>query len=434
MDDAAIRAAVRRELAAQRDRTLALIAPLDGRELATQHSTLQSPIVWDLGHIANFEEWWATEAAGERTGRSRLDRLYDPEIHPRPARGSLALPTVAEACRYLGDVRARTEAGLACARFDGGEPLLAGAYVYAMIAQHEAQHSETMLQTVQLIPGLVYEPPWRRDPPPAEVGPGAAMVAVPGGPFVMGTDDRTVAYDNERPAHVVETRPYEIDAGPVTNADYLAFVTDGGYRRRELWTAEGWAWRVETDVAHPEHWVAAPGGRWRERHFGRLADLLPERPVVHVSWYEASAYAGWAGKRLPTEAEWEKAAAWDPAARRSRRYPWGDALRDPRFANLDQRTLAPAPVGAYPLGASPIGCVQMIGDVWEWTASDFDPYPGFVPFPYRAYSAVHFAKGYKVLRGGSWATRPIAIRNTFRNWDLPQRRQIFAGFRCARDR
>jgi len=232
---------------------------------------------------------------------------------------------------------------------------------------------------------------------------------------------------------VVELPRYRIDLAPVTNAQYLAFMLDGGYRRRALWTDAGWLWLKETGVRHPARWVLGADERWLERCFGRLAPLALDRPVGHVSWYEAAAYARWAGKRLPTEAEWEKAAAWDLETRVARRYPWGDMPPSENHANLDQRTFAPAAVGAYPRGRSFFGCHQMIGDVWEWTASDFAPYAGFAAFPYREYSEVHFGKGYKVLRGGSWATRPIAIRNTFRNWDLPQRRQIFAGFRCAAD-
>ena len=261
----------------------------------------------------------------------------------------------------------------------------------------------------------------------------AEYAVIPAGPFVMGTDDRSFAYDNERPAHVVELARYRIDLAPVTNAQYLAFMLDGGYHRRELWTDAGWLWLKETGVWHPARWVLGADERWLERSFGRLAPLALDRPVGHVSWYEAAAYARWAGKRLPTEAEWEKAAAWDLETRVARRYPWGDMPPSENHANLDQRTFAPAAVGAYPRGRSFFGCHQMIGDVWEWTASDFAPYAGFAAFPYREYSEVHFGKGYKVLRGGSWATRPIAIRNTFRNWDLPQRRQIFAGFRCAAD-
>jgi len=155
--------------------------------------------------------------------------------------------------------------------------------------------------------------------------------------------------------------------------------------------------------------------------------------VVHVSFHEAAAYAAWAGKRLPTEPEWEKAARFDPATGRSRRYPWGDEDPSPERANLDQRHLQPAPVGAYPAGASPLGVHQLIGDVWEWTSSDFTPYPGFAAFPYDEYSLVFFGADYKVLRGGSFGTVAVACRGTFRNWDYPIRRQIFAGFRCARD-
>ncbi|TMA51647.1 MAG: ergothioneine biosynthesis protein EgtB [Deltaproteobacteria bacterium] len=250
---------------------------------------------------------------------------------------------------------------------------------------------------------------------------------------MMGTDDRGFAYDNERPAHPVDVPRFRIDLAPVTSGQYLAFMLDGGYRQRELWTDEGWLWLQEARVAHPAQWSRNGDGVWNERAFGRLAPLVLDRPLVHVSWHEASAWARWAGKRLPTEAEWEKAAAWDLEKRVARRYPWGDLAPTSDHANLDHQTFAPAAVGAYPRGRSFFGCHQMIGDVWEWTASDFGPYPGFEAFPYRDYSEVHFGRGFKVLRGGSWATRSIAVRNTFRNWDCPQRRQIFAGFRCAAD-
>jgi len=169
--------------------------------------------------------------------------------------------------------------------------------------------------------------------------------------------------------------------------------------------------------------------------FGWEEDLPLDEPVQHVCWYEADAYARWAGRRLPTEAEWEKAASWGSDGHK-RPYPWGDEDPGPHLANLDQRHFRPAPVGAYPRGATPGaagGCHHLLGDVWEWTSSDFEPYPGFRSHPYREYSEVFFGSGYKVLRGGSWATSPLAVRTTFRNWDHPIRRQIFAGFRCARD-
>jgi gamma-glutamyl hercynylcysteine S-oxide synthase len=278
-----------------------------------------------------------------------------------------------------------------------------------------------------------YEPARRERPRAARVRLDPAWQAyVPAGPFVMGTDDRGLAYDNERPAHEVVLGAYRIDLAPVTNGAYLQFVEDGGYRRRELWTAEGWAWLAQVRVTQPGGWVREARG-WSERAFGRIEPLLQDQPVVHVSWFEADAYARWARRRLPTEAEWEKAAAWDLEALVARRHPWGDAPPTAEHANLDQRLFGPAAAGAYPLGTSYFGCHQMLGCVWEWTATDFEPYPGFEIFPYPEYSAIHFGRGYRVLRGGSWATQPLVARNTFRNWDLPQRRQIFAGFRCAAD-
>jgi iron(II)-dependent oxidoreductase len=396
-----------------------------------------SPIMWDLGHIANYEEQWSIRALDPHApvddNDRRRDHVYDPVAHPRRTRSDLPLPDRAECLAYLQAVRLYTRERLREVTFDPGHPLLADGYVYKLIAQHEAQHTETILQTIQLIDDLAYEPGRRREPPAAVVPLDAEVAVVPAGPFRMGTDDRSLAYDNERPAHWVDVPRFRIDLAPVTNGEYLAFIEDGGYRRRELWDDAGWLWLAETRVGHPAHWVRNGDGTWSERTFGRVGPLVLDRPVVHVSWYEAAAWARWAGKRLPTEAEWEKAAAWDLETRVARRYPWGDRPPSEDHANLDQRAFAPAAVGAYPRGRSFFGCHQMIGDVWEWTASEFAPYPGFVAFPYREYSELHFGRGYKVLRGGSWATQPIAIRNTFRNWDLPQRRQIFAGFRCAAD-
>jgi len=421
-------------LAAARARTLELVEPLSDDQLTRQHVPIMSPIVWDLGHIANYEEQWSIRALDPTAPvDSARDHIYDPVANPRPTRRDLPLPGRGGTIQYMHEVRARTRRQLARASFDPSDPLLADGYVYKMIAQHEAQHTETILQTIQLIDDLEYEPGRRAEPRSAAVGMDAPYAVIPAGLFVMGTNDRGFAYDNERPAHVVELPRYRIDLAPVTNGLYLAFMLDGGYRRRELWTDEGWLWLSSTRVEQPAQWIRLADGVWGERAFGRAAPLALDRPVVHVSWYEASAYARWARKRLPTEAEWEKAASWDLETRVARRYPWGDMPPTDDHANLDQRTFAPAAIGAYPRGRSFFGCHQMIGDVWEWTSTDFGPYPGFTAFPYREYSEVHFGRGYKVLRGGSWATRPIAIRNTFRNWDLAQRRQIFAGFRCAAD-
>jgi len=422
------------ELAGQRARTLEMLEPLVEAQLTVQHCPILSPVVWDLGHIATFEREWAARAGGQHTQPDPVvTRLYDPLVHPRAVRGSLQLADPPHCVGELQAARATTLALLERTSLDASDPLLRDGYVVSMIAQHEAQHSETILQGIQLSSDVAYEPARRIDPPRPRCSDTAGETFVPAGPFTMGTDDRAVAYDNERPAHVVELASFWIDVAPVTNATWLRFVADGGYRRRELWTADGWRWLRESRVEHPAQWIRGDDGGWNERAFGRIAPLDPEQPVVHVCWYEADACARWLGKRLLTEAEWEKAAAWDLERSVPRRFPWGDAAPAVEHANLDQRTFAPAAVGAFPAGRSYYGCHQMLGDVWEWTSSEFLPYRGFRAFPYAEYSQAHFGSRHKVLRGGSWATPAIAMRNTFRNWDLPQRRQIFAGMRCARD-
>ena len=424
-------------LADVRARTESLIAPLTEADLHVQHDPLMSPIVWDLGHIAGFEELWLLRHVEQPfTGLAALGEmpgLFNPFEHPRRERGRLVLPSAAECQVVLAEVRLRVLERLARVNFESGSPLLRDGYVYHMVAQHEAQHGETILQTMQLKGGAPYHPLHRVAPPVAAMhDAGTAMVRFPGGVAQVGTDDRSAAYDNERPRHAVRLAPFDIDETPVTNAAYLEFMDDGGYREAAWWSDEGWAWLSEAGVEAPKYWQRSGAG-WSTRTLDRTGPIDPAHPVVHVCFHEAAAFARWAGKRLPTETEWEVAATWDPATGDSRRFPWGDAAITPALANVDQLAFGTAAVGAYPRNRSPIGCLGMIGDVWEWTASDFGPYPGFEAFPYREYSEVFFGPEYKVLRGGSWATRAITGRTTFRNWDLPIRRQIFSGFRCARD-
>jgi iron(II)-dependent oxidoreductase len=254
---------------------------------------------------------------------------------------------------------------------------------------------------------------------------------VAGGPFVLGVDAASEPYslDNERPAHTVEVGPFWIGRVPVTSRQWREFIADGGYHQRDLWSGRGWAHRAEAGLERPKFW-AADGTR---RRFGVEEDVPPDEPVQHVCYFEAEAYARWAGARLPTETEWEKACAWDPGRRARRRWPWGASAPSAGLANLGGMALRPAPAGAYPQGASAYGAEQMIGDVWEWTSSDFTPWPGFTPMIYRQYSEPFFGGDYKVLRGGSWAVAPSAIRPSFRNWDHPIRRQIFTGLRLAWD-
>jgi iron(II)-dependent oxidoreductase len=258
------------------------------------------------------------------------------------------------------------------------------------------------------------------------------MVFVPGGEFEMGTDRLVFAYDNERRKHVRHVDDFLIDRAPVTNGEFVEFIDAGGYERRDLWSPEGWKWRSKTGATLPRYW-RTEGSEYAQRSLSSWQMLDPERPVCHVTWFEADAFARFAGKRLPTEAEWEKAASWEAGSGSKRRYPWGEQEPSAHLSNLDQVMFGTAVAGSYEDGASPCGAVQMIGDVWEWTASGFDPYPGFAPFPYDEYSKEFFGGPYRVLRGGAWATQFGAISNTFRNWDHPNRSQIFAGFRCASD-
>lgn len=416
-----------------RERTRILTDCVDERELAAQHSPLMSPLVWDLAHIGNQEELWLLRAvAGQEALRPEIDSVYDAFEHPRAERPSLPLLGPDEARSYAADVRKRALDVLHTAPLFGAGPLVEDGFAFGMVAQHEQQHDETMLITHQLRSG----PAVLTAPEPPSAAPDAALlpaeVLVEGGPFTMGTSTEPWALDNERPAHHRFVPSFFIDTLPVSNGSYLRFIEDGGYEEPRWWHPEGWAQVRRHGLRAPLFW-RREGTTWMRRRFGVVEPVPQAEPVLHVSWYEAEAYAAWAGRRLPTEAEWEKAARHDPATGRSLRYPWGDADPTPEHANLGQRHLRPAPVGAYPRGASPLGVRQLIGDVWEWTSSDFLPYPGFRAFPYREYSEVFFGTSYKVLRGGSFAVDPVACRGTFRNWDLPIRRQIFSGFRTARD-
>ena len=429
---------LKEDLAGQLDEarsdSLSLIEPLDDDELIRQHSPLMSPLAWDLAHVANFEDLWLIRALGADGVGAAHDHLYDAFRHPRADRPALPLLDPPAALRYLAEVRGRALDRLDAIDLNPADPLLDDGYVYRLVAQHEHQHDETRLATLHLLEPPGYRPPCASPAPATTPGaPGPGEVVVDGGPFVMGTDTDPWAYDNERPAHVVDLPSFAIDVCPTTNASYLEFVDAGGYGEPRWWSESGWSWRMTAGLEHPGTWMRHGPGAWVLDRFGHLIDLPPDEPVQHVCWYEADAYARWRGKRLPTEAEWEKAASWDPATAAKRRYPWGEGPAEARRANLGRARFGPGPATATPAGASPWACRQMVGDVWEWTSSDFRPYPGFRAFPYPEYSEVFWGSEYKVLRGGSWASHPSAVRTTFRNWDYPIRRQIFAGLRCARD-
>lgn len=428
-----------RELDHGRDQTFRLLASLDDDELHRQDDPIMSPLVWDLGHVGNYEELWLLRTLGDRSlADERLDAVYDAFDNPRWTRADLPLLPRHEATEYLSDVRAAVSRHLRRTDLDPSQPLLAGGFVYGLVAQHEAQHQETILQALDLRPGTdLYAPAAHRRPPPLTPGRGGpvddtARVTVPAGPVTVGTD-AALAYDNERPAHRAQVGAFAIDRHPVTTRRYAAFVADGGYDRPELWTERGQTWLGEHGHHAPQGWAPDGAGGWTVRRFGHRRPLDPREPVEHVSWFEADAFARWAGGRLPTEVEWEKAALHDPATGGSRRHPWGDATATAAHANLGHGAWGPLPVGSYPAGASAYGVEGLVGDVFEWTSSDFTPYPGFRTFPYAEYSEVFFGGDWKVLRGASWASRAATARGTFRNWDHPFRRQLFAGLRLAWD-
>ncbi len=410
-----------------REQTLALVAPVTDSDLERVHSNLMSPIGWDLGHIAAFEDLWLAHCFGGRPLlHADLADVYDAFESPRAGRGELPFLRPPAAREYLAQVRART--------LEVTEELgLGDGFAHEMVTRHEQQHGETMLQTLALARLDEYEPAGlRADPPAAGPAPaGLEMIELPAAQCTLGAPAAGFAYDNERPRHDAEVRRYQIGRTPVTNGSYLSFVEAGGYERREWWCEQGWAWQQERDITRPGGWSEDLTGEWTPAGLRRLD---PHRPVVHVSWFEADAFARAHGARLPSELEWEHAAAWSAEDGLALDYPWGEQPPIPGVhANVGRVSCGPAPAGAYPDGASPSGCLGMIGDVWEWTSSDFHAYPGFVPYPYREYSEVFFGPEHKVLRGGSWATCARLINPTFRNWDLPQRRQIFAGIRIARD-
>ncbi len=422
------------ELTTARDRTLRLV-DFDDDEVRRQYDPLMSPLVWDLAHIGQQEELWLLRGGNpDRPGllSRQVDQLYDAFVHSRASRADLPLLPPADARAYCATVRGKVLDALDA--LPEGHP---DAFTFGMVVSHENQHDETMLQALNLRPGA---PLLDRGAPLPAGRPALAgtSVEVPAGTFVLGVDGGTEPFslDNERPAHIVDVPAFRIGRVPVTNGEWRQFIDDGGYDQPRWWSEAGWAHRLQAGLTAPLFWNAGALAGTRTR-FGHVEDIPADEPVQHVGYFEAEAYAAWAGARLPTEIEWEKACAWDPVAGARRRYPWGTAGPTSERANLGGGALRPAPVGAYPAGASAYGAEQMLGDVWEWTTSTLRPWPGFTPMVYEQYSAPFFdgvtSADYRVLRGGSWAVATGILRPSFRNWDHPIRRQIFSGVRLAWD-
>jgi len=405
-----------------RAQTLALVAGVSDADLERVHSPLMSPLVWDLGHIAAFEDLWlAHRRGGLPLLRADLAEVYDAFETPRSLRGELPYLRRAQAERYLEEVRERvTSLGLSA-----DEP-----YV-ELVVRHERQHAETMLQTLAIAELADWQPPCGGAPEAPALAPersGLELLELPATSFPLGATGERFAYDNELPSHLVEVQAFAIGRVAVTNRDWLEFIDDGGYSRREWWSPAGWEWRVSEQVTRPLHWL--DGGR--ERTLAGVRELAQASAVVHVSAHEADAFARARGLRLPSEVEWELAATYDHAGARKLAWPWGDHEPGASEANLIESARFETVAGAtLEAGESPCGALAMIGDVWEWTASEFGGYPGFRADPYAEYSEVFFGGEYRVLRGGSFATSAVVATPSFRNWDYPARRQIFAGLRVA---
>ena len=415
------------ELRASRDHLTRITADLDGERLLGPKLAIVNPPLWELGHVAWFQEYWCLRrSAPDRIAQPIIpgaDALYDSAKVAHDTRWNLPLPDLKATRDFheevLGRVLRRLER----------EPENRNLWYFVQLATfHEDMHAEAFHYSRQT---LAYEDPmangeWRMaNGSPSAMEPGD--VELPGGSFMLGAAPGSgFVFDNEKWAHEVRLRPFRIARTPVTNAEYAAFVEAGGYSRREWWSDEGWAWRSREDLFAPRYWNKRDGA-WTQRRFDRVIELHPHEPVVHVSWHEAQAWCRYANRRLPTEAEWEFAASWDGA--RKRHYPWGSQLPDTTRANLESAGVVD--VEACLPGDAASGCRQMIGHVWEWTASTFNPYPGFVIDPYKEYSEPWFGT-HKVLRGGSFATTRRLIRNTWRNFYTPERYDVFAGFRtCA---
>lgn len=423
-----------------RARTLALISDLSDEQLLGPRLAIVNPLRWESGHVAWFQEHWVLRhALGRNPLHSNADALYDSSRVAHDTRWDLPLLSRSETVQYLLEVQDHVLAALRTSELVGD----LGYFIRLSIA-HEDMHDEAFLITRQ---ALAYPPPpglssprhlgshssgssWSREFSSFAEG----DVRAPGGTYLLGAveADESFNHDNEKWAHPVVVHPFSIAKTVVTQGQFSEFISAGGYQKRDFWSAEGWRWRQEANAANPVYWRRGAQG-WERRVFDRWIALEPDLPTIHVNWYEADAYCRYAHRRLPTEAEWEYATSSDGSthSKAKRRYPWGDAFPSSEHANLDASELGCVPVGSLGGGDSPIGCRQMIGNVWEWTDTTFLPYPGFSPDPYRDYSQPWFGN-HKVLRGGCWATRSRLIRNTWRNFYTPDRRDVFAGFRtCA---
>ncbi len=410
------------------DTVLALTADLDTREQQGPMIPIVNPALWEVGHVGWFFEKWTLRNLYETQSMvPHSDALYDSAAIAHDTRWRLSFPTWEETREFALKV-ARDATG----RIEQGELDALEQYFIQLATIHTDMHAEAFTYTRQTLgfpePTL---PPTVPPSPQLDFEP--HDVAVPGGTFTLGAVEGELpfVFDNEKWGHEVHVGPFAIAATAVSNGEFLRFVEAGGYRDRSCWTDEGWWWKQALGAEHPVYWRRESDGTWLVRRYDAWVPIDPHAAIIHVNWHEATAYCIWAGRRLPTEAEWELAAAGGADGSPKRLYPWGDEPPTPERANLDFRGRGTVDVRALPAGDTPSGCRQMVGNAWEWTATEFGPYPGFVADPYKEYSEPWFS-GHRVLRGGAWSTRSRLIRNTWRNFYTPDRRDVMCGFRtCA---
>ena len=427
-------AAITESLREARRRTISLVDDLNDKQMMGPRLEIVNPLLWEIGHVAWFQEYWILRHLNRRPSiLEKGDALYDSAKVAHETRWNIPLLSRMSVQSYMQEVLERViDLYGAAKEYDDD-----AAYFLSLALLHEDMHDEAFTYTRQTLgypqpsfDGAVRQSTERFDAEKL----GDALI--PGGRFLRGSmSNHHFVFDNEMDAHEVELEAFAISRTAVTNSEFAAFVDEGGYQRKEFWSDAGCRWRESSDAKHPVYWQRQ-GNQWLRRNFDELVALEDHLPVLHVNWYEADAFCRWAKRRLPTEAEWEMAASAEPntaggISQRKRRFPWGDDPPTPERANLDWRTMGCTDVRALREGDSAFGCRQMIGNVWEWTASDFNPYPGFVPGAYKEYSAPWFGD-HKVLRGGCWTTRSRLIHNAYRNFYKPDRGDVWAGFRtCA---
>jgi iron(II)-dependent oxidoreductase len=408
-------------LTAVRERTLHLMEHVPDEFLQRRVHSFYSPIGWHFGHVGRTEDYWVLCAALKQNPcDEELDFLYtDRADNPKDNR--VKVPGRAETVAYLEKTRARVLQALEETDLDADCPFRKDGYAWEFAIQHECQHQETICEMLHLIQKQL--PVQEVEPLPWVSGRAPSFQALNGGSFIMGTDDAT-AYDNEKEPREALVLPFELATTPVTCFEWSQFIVDGGYSRSELWSSKGSEWREAEGAAAPEYWIRQ-GEDWVSYGPFGVRALHPDEPVLGISHHEAEAYAKWAGARLPSEEEWEFAA-------RAGLYPWGSDAPTDEHARHRMTGWCPSPVASHPRGASPEGLHDLAGNVWEWTASPFLPYPGFQAFPYDGYSKDHMKGEHRVCRGGSWATASPILRRTFRNWYVPTYRQGFLGVRLAK--